>query len=649
MINSKEFLNSLSPFWFIINSEGVVENCSDYFKDKLRYGEKFTSRYKLRKVYIKDCSQIIESLKGKIFRLENENEPPLRSTVHVQDEKAVIISWPMLSNIDSIQKFNISTEMNHPAAFITDIIIAKDMYRQNFKKLQEVEREKIYEGKLKEFSNIVSSTPSCFFILTSDGKFEFINEQGFEFLEVNTIEEANKVGYEKFICDEYLTIFKDFNSKICVGNKASLVFEMIGANGTRRWVETFSAPFSLASGEVGNVSISNDISERVLLERERENQKRINFHTSKLAAIGQLASGVGHEINNPLTIIKGNVEILKKQIDKDEIDLNRIQSSFKKIDSSIVRAVNIVKGLKSFARDDIQKMERIDITKLLKEIVNLLKDMYTSEGIFLKSDIEEDLSCEGSYGPLQQVVVNLLANAKDATNKKQAEISLTASKKNENIEVRVVDQGSGVPEDLIEKIFDPFFTTKSVNEGTGLGLSISHQIVSEHDGELYVEKSDSEGTSFLLKLKSGNCRAKKEYLEKQNNQKKDEENKSLNLNVLVVDDEEDILDILTFILEDFGCNVVTAMNGEEGLEALQKNEIKFDVLITDLQMPIMNGIELLKNIQKLNLNLSRLVISGGINLDIRHLEEEKLIDDFLSKPYQEEDLFKIISRYPKKS
>ena len=185
-----------------------------------------------------------------------------------------------------------------------------------------------------------------------------------------------------------------------------------------------------------------------------------------------------------MTIIKGNLSILRLIAEKQKLEDDKFNSSLEKMENSIERVTNIVRGLKSFSRDDVENNEIINISELLSETINLLKDIYISQGVEIASEIPENFYSFGSYGRLQQVIINLLANAKDATGSSSEKIFLILSKNKDKIEIRVIDEGNGIENDIKERIFDPFFTTKKVNEGTGLGLSISHTIISDLGGEL---------------------------------------------------------------------------------------------------------------------------------------------------------------------
>lgn len=650
MFRSKSFLDSLSPFWFIIDPTGLVDLHSDYFVNKLKVGESFLNFFELKKVFIRNQKNMIESLEGKTIRLKCKTMPTFRTTVHRTGDKALLIGWPILEHIKEIKEYGLEKEMTHPAALITDIVIAKDMYRKNFLKLRDMESLKLHADKLSEFSNIVSSTSSSFSIISKNKEVTFINEQGLDFLEVSHIDEVNAQGLDTFIIEEYRDEFMGFHEKIIQGEKSSLIFQIVGKKGTSRWVETFSAPMKLPNGEIGHVAISNDITERVKMEEERENQKKMSFHTSKLASLGQLAAGVGHEINNPMAIIRGNLEMIEKSLLEKEPDKEKVEVCIGKINTSIERVVNIVKGLKVFSRDDLESLEVIDVRQMLQESVDLLQDIYSLEGVNINTNFQANLYTEASYGRLQQVVVNLLANAKDATSKIPNTISVSSKREGNNIEIRVSDKGSGIPVDILDKIFDPFFTTKKVNEGTGIGLSISHQIINDYGGMLVVEKSDEEGTTFLINLKPTDSI---DLQDDKNDHQENEEMKTTPFvakNILVVDDEPDIIDIVSFIVEDRGHNILTAQNGQEAWDIIQDKGDEIDILITDMQMPVMNGHELLKNVSTIkNRNFLRLVISGGVNIDVQALEKESLIDGFLAKPFTSEDLIKVIQDLEEKS
>lgn len=231
--------------------------------------------------------------------------------------------------------------------------------------------------------------------------------------------------------------------------------------------------------------------------------KKVAERSAKLASIGEIAAGVGHEINNPLTIIKSYTEILAKANGEE-----KHKPKFERILLSVDRIRNIVDGLRSYAREDSTRAELFDVVKLLEETTFMLSEIYASKGVelvFANNFQGRQVLMQGIRGKIQQVIVNLIGNANDAilqTGKHKeklgkVELGLEVVS-DEKFKIIVKDNGTGIDADLVESIFEPFFTTKPVGKGTGMGLSLSAEIVQEHEGLVEVDSQVGEGTSFIL-------------------------------------------------------------------------------------------------------------------------------------------------------
>jgi PAS domain S-box-containing protein len=240
----------------------------------------------------------------------------------------------------------------------------------------------------------------------------------------------------------------------------------------------------------------------MMMEAELEHQKKLTMHNSRLAMIGQLAAGVGHEINNPLQILMGHLSLAKNELKRESLSKENIFARFDKMQVAINRITNIVTGLRTFARSDSLEISSFNLCELVKETIDMIFDIYR------KDDVEISYHCpqrseiiEGNRGRIQQVLMNLIANAKDASegrNNRKIEVNVVPD--GEYLKLIVSDNGKGIPNDLRDKIFEPFFTTKDVNKGTGIGLALANTIVREHGGKLEFKSELNQGTSFFVSL-----------------------------------------------------------------------------------------------------------------------------------------------------
>ncbi|MBI4269296.1 MAG: PAS domain-containing protein [Candidatus Rokubacteria bacterium] len=246
-----------------------------------------------------------------------------------------------------------------------------------------------------------------------------------------------------------------------------------------------------AAQPVGAVVLAEDITERVALERSARQGE-------KLAALGTLAAGLAHELNNPIGIISTRAELMLLDAESGAVP-EGMQDDLRVIHRHAQRVARITQGLLSFARHSSGQLGRVDLTRLVDETLLLVEKQIVQDGIALTRALAPNVPpIWGDANALQQVVMNLLTNARDAV-KRGGEIVVETTATSEppgGVRLVVRDTGPGIPPELLTKIFDPFFTTK-VN-GTGLGLSISYGIVREHRGTVDVHSRPGEGTRFIL-------------------------------------------------------------------------------------------------------------------------------------------------------
>lgn len=509
------------------------------------------------------------------------------------------------------------------------------------------ESQKSQDQKLDEFREILSATPSCLKVMTKEGLLLDMNKQGLELIEAPSLESVYKKNVYDLVDEEYRDKFIEFNEKVCSGHKGNLVFKVIGLQGTSRWMETYAAPIKLSNGETAHIAITNDISEKIHAEEEYNKQKAIAQHQAKLASIGELAAGVGHEINNPLAIIKGYVTNIEKRLKKNnDIDKNSLDNYLTKILNATDRIEKIVLGLRTFSRTDSNEKESFSPSEAIKESINMINEIYENDGIKLEFENElkeNDPWIQGSRGKFQQVIMNLFSNAKDALadfSKKRININIKCIK--DNVVVQVQDNGHGIPDNIKSKILDPFFTTKDVNKGTGIGLSLANTFIQEMDGKLTIESQVGKGSTFTISFPVKETREIERTVE---SNRLNNEQHTLQGHVLLVDDEEEILELIKTTLIGFGLDVTTAQNGAEALQTFKKEPEKYNYIISDMQMPIMDGPTLLKEIRASQGGVQPKFIffTGGINIDLENDELNKMFDGYFLKPFTEKSIYETLA------
>jgi two-component system, NtrC family, sensor kinase len=389
----------------------------------------------------------------------------------------------------------------------------------------------------------------------------------------------------------------------------------------------------------GSIHVAKDVSNEKLLQQQL-------IQSEKLSAIGELISGIAHELNNPLTGVMGYSQLLQLRKDIDD----RAKDSLLKINNLALRCQKIVQNLLSFARK--QKPERVlcDINEVLGKTIELRNYELQVNNIELISELSRDLpGTIADAHQLQQVFLNVITNAEQAMLEAHGRGKLIIRTRRggspERIIVEISDDGPGIPETHLTKIFDPFFTTKEVGHGTGLGLSLSYGIIKEHGGNIYARSRIEGGATFeieipvIKRLQEESILAPE--LEPQGFQF---ENLVRGKRVLVVDDEKYILEFFVEVFRMFPMQVDTASDGRAALEKIKQNS--YDVIITDFRMPQMSGKELFNWIRVHRPPLANRVIfvtGDTVSEDTRTFFEDNSTH-YLAKPFKIEEIKEVIQQ-----
>lgn len=378
-----------------------------------------------------------------------------------------------------------------------------------------------------------------------------------------------------------------------------------------------------------------------VLEKEMLNSS----HNAKLASIGELAAGVGHEINNPLAIVSGSLRRAKKEFLKNGFKNDLITESFRKQEEGIKRISDIVEGLRTYVRMDTDYNQILNVHELITKTMDFTIELYSKEGIQVKTDLSAtECRIKGNTGKFYQVLMVLLSNARDAVEKcEKPEIHVSSESSNDELIIKVKDNGVGILDEIKDKIFESFFTTKEVGKGTGLGLSLAFKFIKEMNGRIDVESELCEGATFTVFFPLT-------HEEKVSEVHEDLKIEKLSGKALVIEDEKDLREMIVEDLVDLGLEVDEAINGEMGLDAIRKN--RYDLVFTDLTMPLMNGVDFIKNARKEEVGDTKFVIiTGGLTGKdpvSKEKELDLLADAKLFKPYEINDLIKITSKLIKK-
>ena len=265
-------------------------------------------------------------------------------------------------------------------------------------------------------------------------------------------------------------------------------------DGTAIVVSVSAAPLHVGDGSVvGSVSVIADLTERKALESRMA-------QSEKLSAIGQLAAGVAHELNNPLGVILGFAQSLNRKIADDDAFALPLRS----IARESLRCKELVQNLLTFSRQDRKTLEPIELLGVVSSALTLVETQARIRGVELRRELEsESMMVSANANQIQQIVINLCTNALDAT-PQGGSVTVLCSRRQKDgqawAHVEVRDTGSGIPKAIRERIFDPFFTTKEPGKGTGLGLSLVYELVNHHHGRLDYASEEGRGTSFFVDL-----------------------------------------------------------------------------------------------------------------------------------------------------
>ena len=253
-------------------------------------------------------------------------------------------------------------------------------------------------------------------------------------------------------------------------------------------------------GEItGSIGIITDISERKKAEEEKLRVQEQLHLIGRMAAVGQLAAGVAHELNNPLAAVQGYAQLMSAREDLDE----SLRSDIQTIYNEAKRACKVTANLLSFSRRRSPEKRPISMNDVIDGILELHAYHMRVSNIEVSTDLSPDLPLTmADFHQMQQVFTNLVTNAEQAMTEVSGRGSLTirSRKAGDMIQVTFEDNGPGIPEENLKTIFDPFFTTKEVGKGTGLGLGICFEIVKDHAGRLYVESEPGKGAKFVMEL-----------------------------------------------------------------------------------------------------------------------------------------------------
>ncbi len=403
-------------------------------------------------------------------------------------------------------------------------------------------------------------------------------------------------------------------------------------------MEIKSYPLKDAWGNtVSAIEIINNITEKKKLEEQLR-------HSQKMEAVGQLAGGIAHDFNNILTAIIGYGSLMKMKMDEDDPMRFHLQQI---LDTS-ERAASLTRGLLTFSRKQAISARPVNLNVSIKNVEKLLRRLI-GEDIDLKVSLsKEDLVMMADSGQIEQILMNLATNARDAM-PKGGSLAISTEQIVFNEEfirmhgegklgmyalISVKDTGLGMDEKTKERIFEPFFTTKDTGKSTGLGLSIVYGIVKRHNGYIICDSESGKGTTFKIYLPMIKSEVAKAEAASPASIPSGAET------ILIAEDDASVRTLMKEMLVRFGYTVIEAIDGEDAITRFMENRDKIRLLILDVIMPIKNGKDVFEEVRKIRPDI-KVIFASGYMTDILHkkgIPEEN--QNFIAKPLTPTDLLK---------
>ncbi|MDZ7761656.1 MAG: PAS domain S-box protein [Desulfovermiculus sp.] len=369
---------------------------------------------------------------------------------------------------------------------------------------------------------------------------------------------------------------------------------------------------------------------------EIKRMERLLSQSEKMRSLGEMASGVGHDVNNYLTVVLGNLELLKGSLSQ-KADMDLIES----VEQAARRGVQRTAELQAFVQGDAGskegEWELTHVDRLVREVVNLTRFRWkdqterTGHTIDVAIDIQELPPVMLRASDFRELLTNLVLNAVEAM-PQGGRLHISGRPEGNGVRIKVQDNGLGMSSREQTRVFEPFFTTKGPTHA-GMGLTIARNVARRHSGELSIKSIKGSGTTVSLFLPTDSVSSKGPELVG---------NKAYSLSILLIEDEEPVRDMLRRFLERAGHKVQEAHNGREGVDMFRRGQ--FDVVVTDHGMPEMNGEEAALRIKKFDPDMPVILMSGWAGDLDRDKPISGLIEEFIPKPIDFERLLATVHR-----
>ena len=497
----------------------------------------------------------------------------------------------------------------------------------------------------QRFRNSFEAAAHGMAILSVDGRISAVNSAMIDLLGVNELDLLSKSFMDIVHVDDVSKV-TEVVSRIRNGDGG-------GGHAELRYVgdedKHIHALTSISAVRDGNGKVDQFILQMVDITSRQKAEEHLR-QAQKMEAVGQLTGGIAHDFNNLLTVVIGNLQLVEGALEGNDKALKRAREAIE----AATKGSELTKQLLAFARRQSLAPQELKVNELIGEMSGILQRS-VGEAVELRIDLMDgEPIIKADPTQLETSILNLAINARDAMKKnggglltiETCKLYLDSDYATEHEEVEpgdyvmiaVSDTGEGIPKHLLHKVFQPFFTTKEVGKGTGLGLSMVFGFIKQSGGHMKVYSEEGRGTAFkmYLPLRAMEGEAEEPVAEVEEAPESDK------IKILVVEDQENVRDVAVDFLEGFGYEVLQATNAIEALELLQDHK-DIQLLFTDVVMPGgMNGFDLSQAAAQIRPDLKVIHASGYPKGAMVHQEEPRLKDNLISKPYQREELRRIV-------
>jgi PAS domain S-box-containing protein len=466
---------------------------------------------------------------------------------------------------------------------------------------------------------------------TKTGQFLRINKKFCDIVGY-TRDEMTAATFMKITHPDDLKTDLDNIEKLKAGKIREFTYEKryFRKDGSIVWVNLALSPmWDIDQKPTYHIAVIEDITERKRLESQLQ-------QAHKMEAIGTLSGGIAHDFNNILGIIVGNTEIAMMDVP----EWSPARGNLEEVRKACIRARDLVRQILAFSRMSTKELKPLRLSPIIKESLKLLRSSIPTTIEIRRNISSKSDTINADPTEINQILLNLCTNAAHAMREKGGilEVSLEDAEIDEEavtlhhgltpgryIRLTVSDTGNGIEPGIMERIFDPYFTTKEVGEGTGMGLAVAQGIIKNHGGALSVKSKPGEGATFYVFLPITEIESEGELETIESLPKGNER-------ILFVDDEKAMVDAVQPMLEHLGYKVTARTSSIEALEAFSNKQNAFDLVITDMTMPNMAGIDLTKELLKIRPDIPIILCTGYSEMIDKDKAKKLGISKFAMKP-----------------